>query len=144
MRSVSASESTVSISLKEESDSLAVARPFTRDGEAVDEDSVTEICGIEGPSVVVVEFDATDDVFVPPRERPLTGLSDCCCGAEFLSETGDNASTCISISTKGCFPFSRDDEVGAERPRIWGADVESAESVDRDRFTSRWLDSVRV
>ena len=35
------------------------------------------------------------------------------------------------------FPFSRNEEVGAERPRIWGAAVESAESVERERLTSR-------
>jgi hypothetical protein len=34
------------------------------------------------------------------------------------------------------FPFSRNEEEGAERPRIWGAAVESAESVERERFTS--------
>ena len=34
------------------------------------------------------------------------------------------------------FPFSRNEEVAAERPRIWGADVESAESVERERLAS--------
>jgi hypothetical protein len=36
--------------------------------------------------------------------------------------------------------LSREEEVGvgAERPRIWGADVESAESVERERLTWRW------
>jgi len=41
-----------------------------------------------------------------------------------------------SIETVLDFPFSRNEEVGAERPLIWGADVESAESVERERFTS--------
>ena len=46
-----------------------MALPLASDGVAVEEDSVTEICGMEGFSVV--EFDdITDEAFVP-RERPL-------------------------------------------------------------------------
>ena len=36
----------------------------------MDDDSVTEICGMEGFSVVEFE-DITEEAFVPPRDRPL-------------------------------------------------------------------------
>jgi len=98
MRSVSASESTVSISLSEESDSLAVARPLASEGVAVEDDSVTEICGMEGFSVVEFE-DMTDEAFVP-RERPLEAVSgirsmsgaEVTGGCGVLSETGESVS----------------------------------------------------
>jgi len=74
------------------------------------------------------------------------GCCDCCC-AGALSDTGDMASggggSMLATSMKSsmeavlAFPFSRNEEVGAERPRIWGAAVESAESVERERLTSR-------
>jgi hypothetical protein len=60
----------VSISLSEE-----LARPLTRDG--VELDSVSEICGIEGVSVVEL-LEITDDVFVP-REGPFSCAFSCGC-----------------------------------------------------------------
>jgi hypothetical protein len=42
-----------------------------------------------------------------------------------------------AVDGRGDLPFERVDSVGTERPLIWGAAVESAESVERERFTSR-------
>lgn len=92
----------MSISLREERDSLAVARPFTIEGVAsvVEEESVTEICGMEGFSVETV--DMTDDALLDRsgRERwPFDAeagssvgsavFCDCC--LEALSDAGDMA-----------------------------------------------------
>lgn len=121
----------------------------------MEEESVTEIWGIDGFSVETVE--TTEDALLDrsrrerwPFDAEAAGsigfamFCDCCSKAS--SGTGDIArrrcgSICAtsmksSIMTVLDFPFSRKEEVGAERPLIWGADVESAESVERERLTS--------
>ena len=100
MRSVSASESTVSISLRDDNESLA--RPFTSDGVASVEESVIDICGTEGVSSVEL-LDATEDALVARGRCPFdmatttasssSSASGGDCGrTDILSDEGDATS----------------------------------------------------
>jgi len=50
----------------------------------------------------------------------------------------------VSVELVPGFPFSRGRGSGRDRPLCWGADVGSAESVERDRLISTTTVSARI